>query len=441
MVGIEIWKYAFVGLISIGITYLWMRLKVDKIRRDIQTKMETNYVTKSLLDAANEQLDQRNSKIEYLIKQATTLESDLKHLEERFVHYRSEHEQLKDQSKAEFKMLANSILEDNSKKLSTLNQEKIEAILSPLKEKIQTFEKKIDDTYREEIKERVSLKKELENIVRLNQQMSDDATKLTNALLGDKKLQGNWGEVQLEIILERAGLLEGVHYQKEVFLKQETGQGYRPDYIIQLPEDKHLILDAKVSLNAYERYHNEDNESQKKLLLKQHIENLRDHIKRLGPKNYQQLQNVQSPDYVLMFIPLEPALTLALKEDTSLFDKALEKNIVLVSASTLLATLRTIAFLWKQENQRKHVFEIAKESGALYDKFVGFTEDMFRIGKSIQAADKEYQAAMNKLTSSSKKGDTIIGRIERIRRLGANTTKNLPPDLLENLTESIDSEQ
>jgi DNA recombination protein RmuC len=441
MTSTDAWVYAVIALVSVGITYLWMRLKVEEARRVLQLKIESQYVPKSMLESANEQLQQRELKIEYLIKQATALESDLKHLEERFEHYRSEHELLKEQSKAEFTVLANSILEDNSKKFSALNHEKIEAILSPLKERIQTFEKKIEDTYRDEIKERVSLKKELEQVVRLNQQMSEDASKLTNALLGDKKLQGNWGEVQLEIILERAGLLEGVHYQKEAFLKQESGQGFRPDYIIQLPEDKHLILDAKVSLNAYERYHNEDDELQKKQFLKQHVENIKEHIKRLGPKNYQQLQYVQSPDYVLMFIPLEPALTLALKEDLSLFDKALEKNIVLVSTSTLLATLRTIAFLWKQENQRKNVFEIAKESGALYDKFVGFTEDMQRIGKSLTAADKEYQAAMNKLTSSTKKGDTIVGRIERIKRLGANTTKNLPPELLDNLNESEGNEQ
>ena len=291
----------------------------------------------------------------------------------------------------------------------------------------------MDETYKEEVRERISLKEQLKHIVELNKQVSDDATKLTNALKGDKKLLGDWGEVQLEMILEKAGLEKDIHYQKQANYKDDSGNNQRPDYIVNMPENKNLILDSKVSLVAYEKYYNAEEDKDREPFLREYLGNLHRHIKELGDKNYPKLYGINPPDYVLMFFPIEPALSLALREDLSLFEKALEKNVVLVSTSTLLATLRTISFIWKQENQRNNVVEIARQSGALYEKFVGFMNDLVVVGNKIDDAKDNYSLAMNKLFTSAKKGDTIIGRIEKIKELGADTNKSLPQNILDRL--------
>ena len=261
--------------------------------------------------------------------------------------------------------------------------------------------------------------------------MSDDAQRLTSALKGDSKVQGDWGEVQLEMLLEKTGLINGVHFHKQLNCRTEDGTNVRPDYVINLPEGKNFIIDSKVSLTAYENYFNTDDDQQKNIHLKEHIGSLKRHIDDLGSKSYQNLYSINSPDYVFLFVALEPALTIALQNEPSLFEKALNKNIVLVSTSTLLASMRTVSFIWKQENQKNNVLDIAKESGQLYDKFVGFTEDLIKVGKSIQVTQDTYALAMGKLTESSRRGDTIIGRMERIKVLGANATKNLDQRLID----------
>jgi DNA recombination protein RmuC len=235
------------------------------------------------------------------------------------------------------------------------------------------------------------------------------------------------------MILEKAGLESGIHYNKQQSLRSEDGDLFRPDFIINLPDGKNLILDSKLSLVAYENYYNTEDESQRAKFLKDHLNALTKHISDLSGKNYTQLYGINSPDYVLMFVALEPALTAALKEDISIYEKALDKNIVLVSVSTLLATLRTISYIWKQENQKRNVAEIAKESGALYDKFVGFMDDMIKVGRTMDDSQKTYREAMNKLVDSPKKGDTIIGRFERIKKLGANASKSLPQTLIDRI--------
>lgn len=396
-------------------------------------ELEKNYVRNDLLESEKRENEEKDRQIIELSKSLASMEQESKGLKEKLAEQKQEIEEIQQKFYVEFKNLSNELLDEKSKKFTEINQKNISDILTPLKEKIMEFERKVDETYKEETRERASLKTELENIIKLNQQVSEDANKLTSALKGDKKFQGDWGEIQLETLLQRAGLEKDIHYRSQPSFKDEDGNHQRPDYVINLPGDKNLILDSKVSLVAYEAYFNSEDEAEKAKFLKQHIQNLNNHINGLGAKNYQNIYDINPPDYVLLFVPVEPALVLALKEDHSLFDKALDKNIVLVSTSTLLATLRTISYIWKQENQRRNVYEIARESGALYDKFVGFYEDLEKVGRKIDDARSEYHAAMNKLKDSPQYGSTIIGRIERIKKLGADASKQLPDDVLKQI--------
>lgn len=425
-----VWIGGIALIVGAVLTFLVMQLLIVRKKGVSLHELEEKYIQKALYEQLRQDIIQKDTILQSQYTAIATYQSDYKNLQERFETYRKELEDMQAKFKNEFRNLANDLLDEKSTKFVALNEEKLGSILNPLKEKIAHFEKKIEDTHQVEVRERISLKKELETIVKLNQQVSDDATRLSNALLGDKKLQGNWGEIQLEMILEKAGLEKDIHYHREQSFKTEGGI-YRPDYIIHLPDKKSIVIDSKVSLVAYEQYHNEEENLHRTIHLKRHLENIKEHIKSLGGKNYHQIYDIHSPDYILLFVPIEPALSAALREDLSLFDKALDKNIVLVSVSTLLATLRTIAFIWKQENQRKNVLEIARESGALYDKFVGFIEDMERIGRNIKLSEREYDAAMNKLTTSTRRGDTIVGRIERIKALGADASKSLPDSILD----------
>lgn len=398
-------------------------------------EIETSYVHKTIFDQISKENKEKNIEIIALSGKVSQYEEKSRGLEKRLEEHKNEISELQTKMKLEFENLSNQIFDEKSSKFIELNEKKVSDILNPLKEKIKDFEKKVDETYKEESRERTSLKKELEYIVKLNQQVSEDTIKLTNAIKGDKKLQGDWGEIQLELILTKAGLEKDIHYRKQVNFKDEEGKNQRPDYVINLPEDKNIIVDSKVSLVAYEQYFNEEDVNKKADWMKQHLQNINKHISDLSNKNYNKLYEINTPDYVLLFVPIEPALYVSLKEDSRLFEKALDKNIVLVSTSTLLATLRTIAFIWKQDNQRRNVVEIAKESGSLYDKFVGFMEDLENLGKKIDGVKSDYSDAMNKLYDSKQKGGTVIGRIERIKKLGADTTKSLPQNVLDRIEE------
>jgi DNA recombination protein RmuC len=378
-------------------------------------------------------IEEKNAALQTCVQDVVRYKTMHAHAEEKLATQKNEITALREELNREFKLHANEILEEKTKKFSEINEEKIANILNPLKEKIQTFEKKVEETYNHETREKASLREELKQIITINRQMSDDAQRLTSALKGDSKTQGDWGEMQLERLLEKSGLQKDVHYLKQENYKTEEGKDVRPDYVINLPESKHFVIDCKVSLTAYERYHNAEDGAQKTLFLKEHISSINQHIADLGSKNYQNLYGINAPDFVFMYVALEPALTIALQNDLNVFDKAFLKNIVLVSSTTLLATMRTVSFIWKQENQRKNVIEIAREGGALYDKFVGFVEDLIAVGKRMDDAKKEYAGAMNKLFESSKKGDTIIGRVEKLKDLGANATKQLPQALLERI--------
>ncbi|MCF8420535.1 MAG: DNA recombination protein RmuC [Melioribacteraceae bacterium] len=428
--------YLTIGILIGGLIF-WFIAK-SKFAKPIGislVEVETNYVHKTMFEQVSKENKEKTIEIIDLSGKVSQYEEKSRGLEKRLEEHKSEISELQTKMKLEFENLSNQIFDEKSTKFLELNEKKVTDILNPLKEKIKDFEKKVDDTYKEETRERTSLKKELEYIVKLNQQVSEDTIKLTNALKGDKKLQGDWGEIQLELILTKAGLEKDIHYRKQENFKDEAGRNQRPDYVINLPEDKNLIVDSKVSLVAYEQYFNEEDVSKKSEWMKQHIQNINKHISDLSNKNYNKLYEINTPDYVLLFVPIEPALYVALKKDSRLFEKALDKNIVLVSTSTLLATLRTISFIWKQDNQRKNVVEIAKESGALYDKFVGFMEDLENLGKKIDGVKSDYSDAMNKLFDSKQKGGTVIGRIERIKKLGADTTKSLPQNILDRIEE------
>lgn len=350
-------------------------------------------------------------------------------LKEKLETQKAELEEIQKKFTTEFENVANKILEKNSEKFTAANQKNIGEVLNPLKEKIQLFEKKVEDTYKQGLKDQTDLKAELKKLHDLNSKISEEASNLTRALKGDVKKQGNWGEVVLERILERSGLNEGEQgYQKQFSDTSEDGKRILPDIVINLPDSKHIIVDSKVSLIAYERAVNAESEEERVKSVKEHLLSLRAHIKGLSEKHYQTASKLNSPDFVLLFIPIEASFSVAIQEDQELFSFAWDQKVVIVSPSTLLATLRTISSIWQQENQTKNAIEIARQGGALYDKFVGFIADMENIGKNLATTQKTYDAAVNKLHVGS---GNLVKRVESIKKLGAKATKELPKKMLE----------
>lgn len=348
-------------------------------------------------------------------------------LEESHEKKSEELKQMKNILSLEFKNLANEIFEEKSKKFSSNNKETISTILDPLKERIQNFENKVEKSNQANSEWNGRLQEQIKSLKELNLQMSKEAENLTHALKGDSKTQGNWGELQVENILKKVGLKEGIGYDKEKNFKNEDDDNQRPDYIVNLPDGKNIIIDSKVSLTAYANYFNTKNSDEKKNLLKDHVKSVNNHVKSLSEKNYQNLE-LNQPDYILMFIANEPALGLALIEDSQIYDKALENNIIIVSTSTLLATLSTVAFMWKQDNQNKHALEIARQAGALYDKFCSFSDELIKIGSNIDSTKKTYSDAMKKLVDGK---DNLVRKSERLRELGAKASKKINSKLID----------
>ena len=350
-------------------------------------------------------------------------------LQEKLQTQKAELEEIQKKFTTEFENIANKILEKNSEKFTAANQKNMGDVLNPLKEKINLFEKKVEDTYQKGLRDQTDLRAELKKLHDLNSKISQEANNLTRALKGDVKKQGNWGEVVLERILERSGLNEGEQgYQKQFSDTSEEGKRILPDIVINLPDNKHIIVDSKVSLIAYERAVNAATEEERATNIKEHLLSLKSHIKGLSDKHYQTASKLNSPDFVLLFIPIEASFGVAIQEDQELFSFAWDQKVVLVSPSTLLATLRTISSVWQQENQTKNAIEIAKQSGALYDKFVGFITDMENIGKNLDTTRKTYDLALNKLHVGS---GNLVKRADTIKKLGAKTTKALPGKMLE----------
>lgn len=385
-----------------------------------------------ILERLNEDVELIRKEKEHAIQDVTRKTSEIEYLQEKLNEQKKEVEDLQVKFTKEFKLLANEILESNSSKITKQNKENLESILNPLREKIKTFEEKVEKTSKESIGMHSALKQQLEGLKDLNQQMSKEAINLANALKGDSKAQGDWGEVQLEIILEKVGLKNGVHYSTQGGYRDEEDNLKKPDVIINLPDHKHLIVDSKVSLTAYEGYYSAENETEKAENLKKHILSIRKHIKELGDKRYQDLYDIRTPDYVLMFVPIEAALLIALNENDKLYLEAFDKNVVLVTTSTLLATLSTVSSIWKQEDQKKNVMEIARQAGALYDKFAGFLDDLKGVGKKLDDAKKDYSSAMNKLVDGR---GNLITSVEKIKKLGVKTKKSLPEAFLSRASE------
>jgi DNA recombination protein RmuC len=353
-----------------------------------------------------------------------TLNAVNDNLADKLENQKAEIESLQKRLTVEFENIATKILKERSDEFSVSNHKNLSEILNPLKERIQLFEKKVDETYDKELRDKISLREEVRKLTELNTRVSEEANNLTKALKGDVKKQGNWGEVILERVLERSGLTKGQEYEREVVVEGADFTVQRPDVIIHLPDNKHIVIDSKVSLVAYERLMSADTETRRDVYLKDHISSLRSHVKLLSEKNYQNAQNINTPDFVLMFLPIEASFSVAVQGDSEIFAYAWERKIVIVSPTTLLATLRTISSIWKQENQTKNAQEIARLSGALYDKFIGFAEDMAKIKANIDRTSGAYDDAMKKMKEGS---GNIIRTAEKIKELGAKTgNKSLP---------------
>lgn len=397
----------------------------DYVPREIYTKLEEELKIKERL------LSEKGEIILNLNNDLTSIRESFRNVKERLENDKKEMGELQKKFKTEFENVANRILDEKSRKFTEINEQNISKIIFPFRDKLSDFKKDIETLHKDESREVISLKGEIKSLMDLNRQVSRDADNLAKALKGDSKLQGDWGELSLERVLEKAGLEENIHYSKQDVFTADDNRKKRPDFIIHLPEEKHVVIDSKVSLTAYERYFNTEDQTEREHFLKDHIKSITEHISGLSKKNYQNLYQINSPDYILMYMPIESALVLALKHDQKIVEDALEKNIVFVTTSTLLATLKTVSYLWKHEKQKKNVSEIARQGGALYDKFVNFVSDLENIGDKLDVARSSYDSAMNKLVSGGKKGDTILGRIEKLKELGARTTKSISEKLPE----------
>jgi DNA recombination protein RmuC len=402
--------------------------KINQYEKDLALSIERLQTIQLQANKLIEELNTSDKLLDELKTNNVRLESENKAIGNQLAEQTKEFERLQKQATTEFENIANKILKRNTEDLSEVNQKRITDILAPLKEKILTFEKKVEDTYEKGLKDQTDLKAELKKLYDLNNRISNEANNLTRALKGDVKQQGNWGEIVLERVLERSGLTEGQEFEREVVAQNAEGKTIRPDVIVNLPDKKHIIIDSKVSLIAYERYTNSDDPDERVQFMKEHLISLKNHIKELQSKHYNSSPSFNSPDFVLLFLPIEASFSVAVEQDQQLFSYAWDNKVVIVSPSTLLATLRTIASIWQQENQTRNAMEIARQSGALYDKFVGFITDMDRLGKNIDTVQKTFDEASKKLYTGS---GNLVRRVENLKGLGAATSKQIPEQFVE----------
>jgi len=401
-----------------------------------QFESEKNNFQKHLQLSISEKENIRTEK-DSLAIQLSKKEVDFENLWERHKEQKSEINELQEKFTKEFENLANKILEEKSAKFTEQNTVNMKNILTPLQDKIQVFEQKVEQTHKESIDYHAALRQQIIGLSEMNAQMSKETLNLTKALKGDSKMQGNWGELVLERVLEKSGLEKGREYEVQQSFTNSEGNRVLPDVVINLPDGKKMIVDSKVSLSAYEKWVNEESELLKIEFLKEHVISIKRHVEQLGSKNYHDLYQMESPDFVLLFIPMEPAFAVALNEDPTLYTKAFDRNIVIVTPSTLLATLRTIDSMWTNQKQQKNAFEIARQAGALYDKFEGFVSDLVRIGNKIKDTKTEYESAMNKLVDG--KGN-LISSVERLKKMGAKAKKSLPDNIIARAINSDENE-
>jgi DNA recombination protein RmuC len=454
MLSLQLWQWLTAGaaalVVGAGATWLWQRAKVQQAvqqrehqlglaaQREEQLEHELEQVEQRAqqqftqleqrlqrADQEKQQLQQQRSQLQAdLAANQSKLESTLKHAEEKQLLLEASEERMK----KEFERLAQQIFEQKSERLQQSSKQTLEVTLAPFKQQLEAFKKQVESQYTEELKQRASLTTEITSLQQLNKQMAAEADALTRALKGDTKAQGNWGEVVLERILNQSGLREGHEYETQSHHRDEDGRSFKPDVVVHLPNEKDVVIDSKVSLVAYERYFNSDDDKDREAALAEHVNSLRAHIKGLSKKNYQQLDSVRTLDYVLMFIPIEPAFLLAVDRDPELIRLALEHNIMLVSPTNLLVALRTVNNIWQYEHQNRNAQKIAEDAGRLYDKFVGFIEDMQKIGNSLDTVRKHYDGAMNKLSTGR---GNLIGRVEKFKEMGVQSSKKLDSKLLD----------
>ncbi|CAI8871131.1 DNA recombination protein RmuC homolog [Pseudomonas chlororaphis] len=397
------------------------------VRREVELLQIERDNARDAAHAWNLERANKEAELRRLDAQAASLNAELREQQESHQQRLSDLQGSRDELRAQFAELAGKIFDEREQRFAENSQQRLGQLLDPLKERIQSFEKRVEESYQAEARERFSLGKELERLQQLNLRLSDEATNLTRALKG-QKTQGNWGELILERVLEHAGLEKGREYQTQVSLKGPDGERFQPDVLIMLPGDKQVVVDSKVSLTAYQQFVAADDEVIGQAALKQHVLSLRNHVKGLAGKDYKRLEGLHSLDFVLLFVPIEAAFSAALQAEPNLFQEAFDRNIVIVSPTTLLATLRVIDSLWKQERQSQNAREIAERAGWLYDKFVLFIQDLDEVGNRLQQLDKAYSAARNKLTEGR---GNLVSRSEQLRLLGARASKSLPADLLE----------
>lgn len=409
-----------------------LRHRLDELTRENSTNAERARILQENLGQANAKLSEREQEVIRLNTLQASLETANKGLIENLEQQKALIGEMQEKLRIEFRNLAGEILDEKTLKFTQHNKEKLQEILAPLGEKIQSFQKKVEETYDRESKERFSLEKEIRNLSELNQQISREATNLTRALKGQAKTQGNWGEIILESILEKSGLTK----DREFFIQQsftsDEGRRLQPDVVVAYPGDRHIVIDSKVSLVAYERYASSEAKEEQEQALREHLLSVRNHITELSGKNYQDIYALKGLDFVMLFMPVEPAYLLAMQHDPNLWSWAYDRRILLISPTNLIAALRMIANLWRVEYQNKNAMEIARQSGDLYDKFTGLLEDLKDIGLRIEATRKSYDAAMGKLATG--KGN-LIRRVEGLRTLGARAGKEIPRSMLDRAEE------
>ena len=419
-------------IIGLFIGQLLGKLKREKEKSILEG--QNSLLKSSLINSENSVLEteKKINSIQQEKENLLTINShqaaDLKNLQLKLNENKKEINKIQEKFTLEFENLANRILDEKSTKFTNQNKENLNIILNPLKEKIKGFEDKVDKTHKESIDYHAALRQQIIGLKEMNLQMSKETINLTKALKGDNKTQGNWGELVLERVLEKSGLEKDREYFVQQSFTNDEGKRVLPDVVIHLPDNKKMIVDSKVSLTAYEQFVNCDDESEKSLFLKDHINSLKRHIEQLSEKKYEDIYKIESPDFVLLFIPIEPAFAIAINADNFLYNKAFEKNIVIVTPSTLLATLRTIDSMWNNEKQQKNALEIARQAGSLYDKFYGLLNDLIGIGKKIDASKTDYNAAMKKLFKGS---GNLITSVEKLKKMGAKAKKALPENIIE----------
>ncbi|OHC28503.1 MAG: recombinase RmuC [Pseudomonadales bacterium RIFCSPLOWO2_12_59_9] len=396
-------------------------------RRESELLLLENDSARDVAQQCSQSSAQKDAELRRLDAERAGLAAELREQQDSHQQRLADLQGSRDELRAQFAELAGKIFDEREQRFAETSQQRLGQLLDPLKERIQSFEKRVEESYQLEARERFSLSKELQRLQQLNQRLGDEATNLTRALKG-QKIQGNWGELVLEQVLEHAGLTKGREYLTQVSLTSADGQRFQPDVIIQLPGDKQVVIDAKVSLTAYQAMIVSEDEAGRALALKQHVLSLRSHLKGLSLKDYQRLEGLHSLDFVLLFVPIEAAFAAALQADPGLFQEAYAQHIVIVSPTTLLATLRVIDSLWRQERQSLNAREIAERAGALYDKFVAFVVDLDELGSRVQQLDKAYAAARNKLVDGR---GNLVARVENLKQLGARASKSLPAELLE----------